>query len=339
MMTGLQSVVLWSCLLVGAAAAQPTKEWRGSSQVERQMDAAAFKGMDQTIADLADVQSAVVVLRGRVVYEFYRDGSPATLRSVQSVAKSALSPLVGIALGQGRIAGLDLPVVALIPQWTSLNRDPRALSITIRHLLTMTAGFEVNDATGTAPPARPRDAWARPLRGEPGQAFAYDNSLVPLLSAVIERATGMPLSDYARQEIVGPLAFEEPSYLGGEMRMRTVDMAKLGQLFLQKGVWNGKQIVPDFYAMDATQPQSGGGPPVSMPYGYMWWVVPSDAPRPTFMASGFGGQFIWVHPPLDLVIATTSTVSVESNRRGQALQLIRGELFDTARKRAASPTR
>lgn len=218
-----------------------------------------------------------------------------------------------------------------------MNGDPRASAITVRHLLTMTAGFEVNDGTGTAAAGRPQDAWARPMRAAPGQAFAYDNALVPLLSAVLEKATGMPLADYARQQLVTPLDFEEPSYHRG-LHMRTMDMAKLGQLFLQKGAWAGKQLVPESYARAATQPQNGGGPPVSMPYGYMWWVVPSNAPRKTFMASGFGGQFIWVYPPLDLVIATTSTASPESNRRGHALQLIRARLFTAAQQRAANNT-
>ncbi len=137
-----------------------------------------------------------------------------------------------------------------------------------------------------------------------------------MLSAVLEKATGMPLADYARQQLVAPLDFEEPSYNRG-LHMRTMDMAKLGQLFLRKGVWAGQQLVPESYAMAATQPQNAGGPPVSMPYGYMWWVVPSNGGRNTFLASGFGGQLIWVHPPLDLVIAVTSTVSRDSNREAR----------------------
>jgi CubicO group peptidase (beta-lactamase class C family) len=76
-----------------------------------------------------------------------------------------------------------------------------------------------------------------------------------------------------------------------------------------------------------------------MPYSYMWWVVPSNGARNTFLASGFGGQFIWVHPPLDLVIAVTSVVSRDSNRRGQALQLIRGRLFPAAQSRLANAAR
>ena len=334
-----RSCVLWFSLVFGImslAQAQSPTEWRASSAAEQVLDAAAFNAVGATISEhLGDVQSVVVVLRGRVAFEYYRDGAPATLRDVHSVAKSALSALVGIAVGQGRIAGLDQPVLALMPEWVALNSDPRAASITVRHLLTMSAGFEVNDPTGTAAAGRPQDAWARPLRSAPGAAFAYDNTLIPVLSAVLERATGMPLADYARQQLVTPLMFSEPSY-GRGLGLRTLDMAKLGQLFLQNGAWGGKQIVPQAFVMAATQPQNAGGLPVSLPYGYMWWVVPSSAPRKSFMAVGFGGQFIWVYPPIDLVIAITSTGSLDSARRGQALQLIRSRLFTAARQRLAS---
>ncbi|RYG09972.1 MAG: class C beta-lactamase-related serine hydrolase [Burkholderiales bacterium] len=331
-------VCLFSLFLAmtSLAHAQPSAEWRASSPAEQVLDAAAFKGLDTTIAaELGDVQSVVVVLRGRTVFEYYRDGNPTALRDVHSVAKSALSALVGIAAGQGLIGSLDQPVLALMPEWRALNSDPRTASITVRHLLTMTAGFGVNDPTGTASAGRPVDTWARPLHSEPGTAFAYDNALIPMLTSVLERATGMPLADYARQQLVTPLMFAEPSYSRG-LALRTLDMAKLGQLFLQGGTWGGQQVVPQAYVAAATQSQNAGGPPVSLPYGYMWWVVPSRALRHTFMASGFGGQFIWVYPPLDLVMAITSTASPDSANRAQALKLIRGRLFAAAQKRLAN---
>jgi len=325
-----------ACLLVAVAPAHADTEWRAASPAEQALDAAAFNGVDQAITDnLADVQSAVVALKGRVVYEFYRDGAPDKLRDVQSVAKSALTSLVGIAIAQSRIASLDQPVVKLMPEWAALNTDPRASAITMRHLVTMTAGFEVNDATGTGAAGRPADTWARPLRSDPGEKFAYDNAIIPMVMAVLEKVTEMPFADYARQELVVPLALKEPSYQRG-LQMRTVDMAKLGQLYLQDGSWAGKQIIPASYVTAATRPQNNGGPPVSMPYGYMWWIVPSKAARPPFMASGYGGQVIWVYPPLELIVAINSTVSPESNRRGQAIQLLRGKLFNAAQQRAAS---
>jgi CubicO group peptidase (beta-lactamase class C family) len=327
-----RALILCVALLAGAAVAQ--SEWRASTAAEKVLDAAAFQGMDDTVAKESDVQSVVVVQRGRVVYEYYRDGSPETLREVQSVAKSALSTLAGIAIGQGRIAGLDQPVVALMPEWTALNTDPRAATITVRHLLTMTAGFAVNDPTGTGASGRPAETWARPLRNAPGQAFAYDNALIPMLAAVLEKATGMTLPDYARQHLGGPLEFAEPGYSRG-LQMRTIDMAKLGQLLLQGGEWGGKQIVPASYVAAATSLQNGGGPPAGLPYGYMWWLVPSGALRPIVVASGYSGQRIWVDPQLNLVVAGTSTVSQASQARGQIVQL-RGRLVAAAQRRAAA---
>jgi CubicO group peptidase (beta-lactamase class C family) len=324
------------CLSLASGAALAESGWRASSPAERAQDAAAFAGIDQAITDsLTDVQSVAVVLKGRLVHEYYRDGAPDKLRDVQSVAKSALTSLVGIAIAQGRIAALDQPVVEFVPEWAPLNSDTRAAAITVRHLVTMTAGFEVDDPTGTGAPGRPADAWARRMRSAPGARFAYDNAIIPMIVAVLERATGMPLADYARRELVVPLGLQEPSYERG-LQLRTVDMAKLGQLYLQNGAWEGRQLVPQAYAVAATQPQNNGGPPVSMPYGYMWWIVPSNPPRQTFMASGYAGQLIWVYPPLELVVAITSTVSPESQRRGHAIQLLRGRLFNAAQQRAAS---
>jgi CubicO group peptidase (beta-lactamase class C family) len=329
--------MLWfgGSFLGSIAHAQPASDWRISTPAERDLDAEAFKGIAPSIPEkFSDVHSAVVVRGGRMLYEFYRDAAPDLLRDVQSVVKSALCALTGVALGQGHIASLDQPVLALLPEWAPANSDARAQAITVRHLLTMTAGFEVKDPTGTAAPGRPQEAWARPLRSAPGEQFAYDNALIPMLATVLEKATGMTTADYARRHLVEPLGMAEPSFTGG-LRLRTVDMARLGHLFLQRGAWSGRSIIPASYVLDATRRQNAGGAPVGLPYGYMWWIPPSSDPRPTFLASGFGGQFIWVHPPLDLVIATTATVSMESNRRGHALGLILGPLLAAARQRAA----
>jgi CubicO group peptidase (beta-lactamase class C family) len=321
-------------VVVALAASHAAAQWRPSTPAEQALDAAAFQSVAESIAGgLPDVQGAVVALRGRVVYEFYRDGSADTLREQMSVSKSALSVLAGVALGQGRIASLDQPVVALVPEWAALNPDPRAASITVRHLLTMTAGFEINDPTGTAAPLAPREGWARRLVAEPGQTFAYDNSVVAITTALIEKVAGMPLPDYARQELVAPLGLREPGYQR-VFQARTVDMARLGQLMLQKGMWDGKQLVPASFALDAARQQNAGGSPVGLRYGFMWWVPPSDAPRPNFLASGYAGQFIWVDPALELVIAVNSTVSPQSQQRGQAFQLIRHGLYPAVRKRA-----
>ena len=319
-------------LVSTAVAAQTAAPWRLSSTPEEQrLDAAAFVDFDRGIAErLADVQSVVVVLSGRVAYQYHRDGNPEALRDMQSVAKTALVALVGTALRQGQIASLDRQVVDLLPELRPINADPRTQAITLRHLLTMTAGFAVDDATGTAPPLAPAQAWARQFRASPGEVFAYDNSLVNLVTAALEKATGRSIADYAREQLVQPLGMIEPSYQRG-LHVRTVDMAKLGHLFLQDGVWSGRSLLPPGFAVLATQAVSSGGPPVQLPYGIAWWV-PSTS---TYFASGYAGQFIWVHAPLKAVVAVTSTVSTESQPRGQAMQLIRGRLFQAVQKRAA----
>jgi CubicO group peptidase (beta-lactamase class C family) len=135
-----------------------------------------------------------------------------------------------------------------------------------------------------------------------------------------------------REQLVTPLAMKEPSYRGGIASMRTVDMAKLGYLLLQDGTWSGASLLPPGYVAQMVKPQSSGGPPVGLPYGLFWWV-PSTS---TFFASGYSGQLIWVHAPLGLVVAATSTISPESAQRGQALKLVRGPVFQAVQRRVAS---
>ena len=215
---------------------------RESTADEQSADADAFAPVRQRLADRwTDVESVAVILQGRTIFEFYRDGAPDRLRNVQSVEKSALSALVGVALAQSAIASVDQPVVALVPEWAPLNPDPRTAAITVRHLLTMSAGFDIGSATAITGRLPPDQAWRRPLAAAPGERFTYDNAIPPLIAALLERVTGMRLSDYARRELVQPLGLAEPSYRGG-LHLRTQDMARLGQLFLQLGRWGDRQI-------------------------------------------------------------------------------------------------
>lgn len=322
-------LALLLCTVAGSAeAAGTTCSWRTSTAEEQRRDAASFEGLEQGIVErLTDVQSVVVVQQGRTAWQYYRDGDPAALRDPQSVAKTALATLVGSALRQGHIASLDTPVLELMPQWRSINADPRTQAVTVQHLLAMTAGFEVNDPDGTAPPLTVAKAWARPLRSAPGEAFAYDNSIGSLLIALLEKVSAQPLAAYAQQQLVQPLGMNAPSFRGG-LQLRSLDMARLGQLFLQDGAWNGQALLPPGFAALSTRAHSAGGPPGRLPYGLSWWTV-SDK---TFFASGYGGQFIWLHPPLGAVVVVTSSVSPGSEQRGQALQLIRGKLFQALQK-------
>ncbi len=107
---------------------------------------------------------------------------------------------------------------------------------------------------------------------------------------------------------------------------------------MQGGLWEGKQIVPADYVRASTEPQGSGGPPVGLPYGYLWWVAGAQGPQRVVLASGYAGQMIWVHPGLELVVAATSTVSADSQKRGHAIALLRS-LVPAARDRAQGEAR
>lgn len=329
----MRKLIVWLCLVFAATAiAGETPAWRTSTPEEQRLDLTAFGNIDMgSAADWGDVQSVVVVLQGRTVYEYYRDGDREALRNIQSVTKSGLALLVGTALQRKQLASLEQPVVELMPEWAALNPDPRARSITLRHLLAMTTGFEANDGNGTSAPLAPAAAWARPIRAEPGQRFAYDNSNPAMVQAILERATGRPAAELARDNLVKPLAMQPPAYTHDIARMRTVDIAKMGHLMLADGQWAGQPVLPAGFAAQLLKPQSAGGPPVNLPYGLSWWV-PSAS---TFFASGYAGQLVWVHAPLGMVVAITSTISPGSAQRGQALKLARGPVFQAAQKRLA----
>lgn len=332
--TLVRTIILCLFLLTGAAAwANDTASWRPSSEEEQRLDTVAFEGLDKDISgNFGDVQSVMVIHQGRKVYEFYRDGQPDALRAVHSVVKSALALLVGTALQRGQISSLDHPVLELMPEWKMLNADPRAASITLQHLLSMTPGFDINDPTGTAPALVPAAAWSRSLGAEPGQRFAYDNSVPAIISAALEKVTGRPIGDLARDQLFMPLAMREPALAHGRLSMRTEDMAKLGYLMLRGGRWADEPLMPPGFAAQVARPQNGGGVPVRQPYGLLWWVASVN----TYFASGYGGQLVWVHAPLDLVVAVTSKASPRGAQRGQALRLARGQVFQAVQKRLSA---
>lgn len=291
----------------------------------------AYAGLGQRIdQQLTDVRSVVVVQRGKRVFEYYRgELTPASLQSVESVTKSVLSLLVGMAVAQGRL-DLDRPLVELMPELADVNTDLRARTLTVRHLLTMTAGFESSERRFFDPKALGAYAMSRKFAANPGQVFRYDNPGANLLAAVLGQAVGAEPAAYAQRQLFEPLGIDptewEADFQGHSLgfrglKLRTRDMATLGQLVLQRGVWQGRQLVPAAYVAAAIDRQSRGGPPVGWAYGHLWWVpVGTDRPT-TYMASGFGGQLIWVHEPLELVVAVTSEVSAASTARAHAVAL------------------
>jgi len=266
------------------------------------------------------MRSLVVVRDGRIVYERYYGGSTAaTSADLRSVTKSVVGILVGIALEDGDIASVDQPITDFLDARYASRSDLEL--VTIRHLLSMTSGF---DWAETGPDAY--NDWIRsedhigyllepPLSDPPGSTFVYNSAAVHLLGVILERATGTSLPVYADRRLFSRLGISRsewellPDGYNGSagLDLRPRDAARIGQLLLQGG-WSGERsIVPTDWIREIVTPRQavagGVGPITSLAYGYLWWADPD---RQAFFAWGFGGQFVYVWPELDMVVVATT---------------------------------
>jgi len=243
------------------------------------------------------------------------------------VSKTVTALLVGIALGQQQLASLEQPIFDFLPAYADL-RTPDKARITLRHLLTMSAGLAWDETiTPYTDPnnsairmSRAVDAYryvlSEPVVTPPGAKYTYSSGATELLGAVLHQATGQRLDELARTVLFAPLGIDEFEWLRNAdgttaaswgLRLRPRDMAKLGQLVLAHGLWQGRQLVPRAYLDDATAPQIQGAGPYF--YGYQMWLGRSLVHQReiTWAAGvGLGGQRIIVIPALDLVVVLTA---------------------------------
>jgi len=294
----------------------PTDEWRTNTPEEQGLDSTSLAEGLLSIQETGyPIHSLMIVRNGYVVLEAtfnpYDGRSP---HNLGSVTKSVLSTLIGIAIDQGKLK-LDDTLLSFFPIDTIATHDTRKDHITLKDLLTMTSGLDCiglpSEETVQAMEASPN--WVqfmldRPMASEPGNTFVYCGGVMHLLSAVLQKATGMTALEYARQNLFEPLGIQEvvwptdPQGINqgsGNIRLLPTDMAKLGFLFLQDGFWDGRQVVSLEWVRNAVRPQSKAGT-----YGYGWWVSTGKTGN-EFNADGAGGQHIAVVPGLNLVLVTT----------------------------------
>jgi CubicO group peptidase (beta-lactamase class C family) len=271
--------------------------------------------------------TAFLILRGdTLLYEGYFGGAGhAATQTSMSVAKSVLSALAGIAIGEGRIGSVDDPITRYIPEL--LGRDRRFGQITLRHLLTMRSGLRYEEggtpwsddtATYYAPDLRSLALHRTEVVEVPGRRFHYNNYNPLLVGLALERATGMPVATYLEQRLWQPLGMEADgswsldSRASGFEKMesglnaRAVDFAKLGLLYARGGAWQGRQLVPRAWVQESTVVPPGGGLIPAPRYGYFWWVQDDRSP-PALFARGKYGQHIYVVPEDDLVLVRLGT--------------------------------
>ena len=265
--------------------------------------------------DSVALHSLIIVRNGAAVLEVYAPPyDKHTLHNVKSVSKSIMSAVVGVALREGLLAGLDQPVSDFFPEYIADDADPRKKAITLRHLLTMTSGLDLDENGPIMTGIFSSDDWikaalARPMSAQPGERFLYSTALTHIMSGILSRASGRRLLELCRSHLFDPLGIGEVQWRqdpqgcdfgGAELFMTPRDMATFGLLYLNGGRWNGRQIVPAAWVAESTRNQMQGVE-ADDGYGYWWWRdLTGDI---GYRASGWGGQHIVVLPGLNAVVA------------------------------------
>ena len=269
-----------------------------------------------------NVHSLMVVRHGQVVAEgWWAPYAPQLKHTLYSLSKSFTSTAIGMAVAEKRLT-VDDKVVSFFPQDAPATLSTNLAAMRVNDLLTMSTGHDKD----TTPALRGgTDAnWiksflAQPVDHEPGTFFVYNSGATYMLSAIVQKLTGQTVLEYLKPRLFGPLGIEGEDWEvspqgintgGWGLRLRTEDIAKFGQLYLQKGMWNGKRLVSEAWIADATRAEvqsKGGKGDASVNdwiqgYGYQFWRCRNDAYR----GDGAFGQYCIVLPKEDAVIAITS---------------------------------
>ncbi|MCD2516221.1 beta-lactamase family protein [Massilia sp. G4R7] len=284
------------------------------------------------------ITSVVVSQHGRVVYEQYFDADGAdALRNTRSVGKTVAGILVGAAVDR-KLLKLDTPILPFFKDRQPLaNPDPRKSRIVVEDLLTMSSMLECDDDNQYSRGNEERmylvEDWSRfyldlPIKGYPewtpkpdkqpyGRAWSYCTAGVTLLGPILERATKRSVAAFADEVLFKPLGIAAVHWqlqplgagmTGGGLGLRSRDLLKLGQLYLNGGTWEGKRVISEAWVERSIAPHANARDNID--YGYLWWLQPFKAGErtvPTFGMSGMGGNKVFVLPEQDAVVVITTT--------------------------------
>ena len=318
-----------------------------------------------------ELRAVVVATDEDILFEQYYETDADAYWGMQSVTKSVVSTLVGIAMEEGLIGSLDDTLAEMLPAYADVM-SPETARVTLRQLLTMTAGFPTGEKATGPEFTRSRD-WVRHIVRHPelppGERFQYSNGTSHLLSAILTEATGMSALDYARSRLFDPLGIDtRPALVRTRrslsrheaaaaydragfawpvdpqgvstgwwgLRLRPRDMVRLGQLFLSEGRWDGEQLVPTEWVEQATSEQVVAVGGLLEGYGFQWWTGPTDGEH-SFQAIGYGGQQIVVVPDRGLVVVVaTELLQADPSSRGIDNQVLTGMIEYAIVRRFAS---
>jgi len=304
----------------GAEKPQPS-EWTTALPEEVGIDSGPLSEMfDYLREHKVPVHSVQIVRHGKLVLDAYFYPYNSEMRhDVASVTKSVTSTLMGLAIQKGFIRDVQQPVLSFFPSRPVANSDAEKQKLTLEHLLTMQAGWDCGFEAKEARLFEMRRSadWLQfmldlPMVAEPGTRFAYCSGNPHVLTTILSQATGTNALAFARRELFEPLGIRDVAWPAdprgnthgwGDLQMHPRDMARLGQLFLQRGRWGERQILSEAWVHAATRARVARTTNRDH-YGYSWWVKGEELPG-MFEAVGRGGQRINVWPAKDLVLVFT----------------------------------
>lgn len=307
--------------------AWPTRGWQAEAAETQGIDSRALAALVEYGAQ-ASLDSLLVARNGRLLLEaYYAPFGPDNLHTINSATKAVAGALAGIAVQQGLLPGSDALVADVYPPFAGDGSDARRRAVTVQHLLDMTSGISWKEPLSGMPetamqmgasPDWAKFVVARPMAQAPGTAFDYNSGNSQLLLAIVAHRAGMNAEAFARQHLFEPLGIRDWRWTrdstgapsgGFGLALRPRDMAKIGLLFLQRGQWEGRQLIPRAWAEKVFQASvpMGDDPGPAFRYGDGFWTLPA---RKAYMAVGYHGQVIMVLPEPGLVVVTTSRRNV-----------------------------
>ncbi len=307
----------------------PTDAWQISSPEEQDMDADRLEDLLGAIEEQnLNLDGLVVVRNGYIVLEaYYPPYEQDTLHEMYSITKGVISALVGIAIEEDYITGVNDLVLDYFPGQSFANNDALKKSITLKHLLTMSSGLEWDFEEMVSSRDWVQYTLDQPMYIEPGKEFFYNSGNAQVLSAIIQDVSGMDTRDFAEQYLFTPLGIKQYRWQsdvndipkgGWGMAMTPRDMAKLGYLYLRQGEWDGQQVIPVDWITASTKRYIQVQEPLEpwdLYLGYMWWLHEDGL----YAAQGMKGQFVYVIPTLDLVVVITANIPDSEYHKPQIL--------------------
>jgi CubicO group peptidase (beta-lactamase class C family) len=307
--------------------------WQTSSLEAEGIDSVIIKEMIAKIldGDIDNIHGVLIVKNGKLVLEEYFDGFDRdTKHHIFSASKSVTSILVGIAMDQKKLSGVDTNVYEWFQDYEGTKWIDQRYDIKLKHLLTMTAGIDWSgwdypgyDSRNPTRKMMNSNDWIkyvlnREVSDPPGSRYVYNNGLTMLLGEIVRKSIGTDADKFAEKNLFAPLGITDHSWdkgpngvlnTAGGLSLKPRDMAKIGYLFLHNGQWNERQIVSQEWVNESVKDHVNQFTLFGSGYGYQWWCGKSkinDQVIEAFFAAGHGGQYIFVCPALDCAVVVTS---------------------------------